>query len=79
MQTFSQACLHALLDLRPHPEVWSVDPRTGTASLIFNFRNEDAGISSCFGITEVSKDIFTVVTGQFDVGTFSASPGSFSV
>jgi hypothetical protein len=61
------------------PEVWSIDPRTGTASLLFNFRNKDAGISSCFGITEVAKDIFTVVTGEFDVGTFSATPGSFSV
>ncbi|KAJ5369351.1 uncharacterized protein N7496_009111 [Penicillium cataractarum] len=61
------------------PEVWSIDPRKGTAWLIFDFRGEDAGISSCFGITEVTKDVFTVVTGGFDVKTFSAVPGSFSV
>lgn len=61
------------------PEVWSVDPHTGTGSLVYNFSGDNATISSCFGITEIDYDVFAVVAGEFDVKTFQATPGSFSI
>lgn len=61
------------------PQVWSVDPQTGAGSLTYDFSEESTKISSCFGITEIEYDVFTVVAGQFDVETFSATPGSFGI
>lgn len=61
------------------PEIWSVDPHTGAGSLAYNFSPDSANISSCFGITEIDYDVFAVVTGEFDVRTFAATPGSFGV
>ncbi|EAW13660.1 uncharacterized protein ACLA_043800 [Aspergillus clavatus NRRL 1] len=61
------------------PEVWSVDPTTNTGSLVYSFATDNPEITACFGITEINNDVFAVVAGTFDLKTFSAEPGSYSV
>ncbi|KAJ6150710.1 hypothetical protein N7470_007304 [Penicillium chermesinum] len=64
--------LFTLLDA---PEVWSVDPKTGNASVAHSFPNA----TSCFGISEIDDDVFAVVVGNFSTKTYAPTAGSFSV
>lgn len=47
--------------------------------LDYDFSQDNGRIFSCIGITEIDPDVFTVVAGDFDMDTFSATPGSFGV
>ncbi|KAI2788105.1 hypothetical protein POX_f08492 [Penicillium oxalicum] len=57
------------------PEVWSLDPATGTAELVHSFPM----VTSCFGISEIEDDVFAVVIGNFSSTTYQPTPGSFVV
>ncbi|KAF7121777.1 hypothetical protein CNMCM5793_009330 [Aspergillus hiratsukae] len=63
------------------PEVWSVDPATGSGSLAYSFaeHEESSDITAAFGITEIERDVFAVVAGNFELETFTAKQGSFGV
>lgn len=61
------------------PEVWSVDPQTGSGSLAYSFASQDSGITAVFGITEIEHDVFAVVAGKFELKTFTAQQASFAV
>ncbi|PLB47690.1 hypothetical protein P170DRAFT_510465 [Aspergillus steynii IBT 23096] len=57
------------------PELWAVDP-TGTrnASLLQTFPN----VRSLLGITEIDRDIYALVAGNFSIQTLS-TPGTYSI
>lgn len=59
------------------PEVYEIDPSSSGVApkLIHNF----AGYTSVFGISEVSSDVFAVVTGNFSLSTFATEAASFGV
>jgi hypothetical protein len=63
-----------LVTLLSIPELYQVDP-TGAqqAQLIYHFPNA-TGLT---GITEVEKDVFVVISGNFSLATFSSTPGSY--
>ncbi|GIK06712.1 hypothetical protein Aspvir_002362 [Aspergillus viridinutans] len=61
------------------PEVWSVDPKTGSGTLAYSFSKQSSGITAVFGITEVEHDVFAVVAGKFALEGFAAEQGSFGV
>lgn len=63
------------------PEVWSVDPQTGSGSLAYSFaeHEESSDTTAVFGITEIEHDVFAVVAGKFELKTFTAQQGSFAV
>ncbi|EAL84970.1 uncharacterized protein AFUA_8G01980 [Aspergillus fumigatus Af293] len=69
------------------PEVWAVDPQTGSGELAYSFAqqssdsdsNSNSDITAVFGITEVEHDVFAVVAGKFALEGFAAEQGSFGV
>ena len=64
-----------LLNLLTSPEMYTLDPETQAARLIYTFPNA----SSVAGIAEVSPDVFAVVVGNFSFATLSGVKGSFSI
>lgn len=63
-----------LVTLLNLPEVWEVEPLSGSAELAYSFPNANA----CVGITEVGHDIFAVNVGSLSAPATGA-PGSWSV
>ncbi|KAF4209090.1 hypothetical protein CNMCM8927_007457 [Aspergillus lentulus] len=61
------------------PEVWSVDPQTGSGALAYSFAQQSSDITAVFGITEIEHDVFAVVAGKFQLQGFAAEQGSFAV
>ncbi|KAF9895310.1 hypothetical protein FE257_000214 [Aspergillus nanangensis] len=61
------------------PEVWSVNLQTGSGTLVHSFAGGSSEITSCFGITKISPNVFTVVAGKFDLSKFAAQKGSFGI
>lgn len=57
------------------PEVWSVNTSSGHASIAHSFSN----VTSCFGISEIDKDVFAVVVGNFSTKTYQPTSGSFAL
>ncbi|KAJ5676021.1 hypothetical protein N7462_008918 [Penicillium macrosclerotiorum] len=57
------------------PELWSINPLTKTASLVYKF----PGATSTVGIAKISFGVFAVGVGTVNLSTFMATPGSFSV
>ncbi|KAL0258216.1 hypothetical protein SLS55_007389 [Diplodia seriata] len=66
-----------LVDLVDRPEIYQIDPNGNgsSPSLVYRF----SGVTSVFGIAEISTDVFTVVTGNFSLSTFAATQDSFGV
>jgi hypothetical protein len=64
-----------LLNRLDVPELWSVDPVTKMGTNLLNF----TGAASLAGITEISPDVFAVVTGSFNTKSFAVKAGSWSV
>ncbi|EOD50385.1 Six-bladed beta-propeller TolB-like protein [Neofusicoccum parvum] len=66
-----------LVDLVDRPEIYEINPSSNESSpkLVHRF----PGITSVFGISEVSTDVFTVVGGNFSLATFSVDAESFGV
>ncbi|KAF2667315.1 hypothetical protein BT63DRAFT_426208 [Microthyrium microscopicum] len=56
-------------------ELWRINPKEGTGQNIFNF----TGTDSSLGITEISQDIFAVISGNVDLSAGSVTPGSFLI
>ncbi|KAM0250381.1 hypothetical protein ACHAQJ_008628 [Trichoderma viride] len=56
------------------PEVWEVNPLSGSAELVYSFPNANVSL----GITEVEDDIFAVNVGNFS-GLGVGVPGSWSI
>ncbi|EHK50803.1 hypothetical protein TRIATDRAFT_186794 [Trichoderma atroviride IMI 206040] len=63
-----------LVTLLNLPEVWEVEPLSGSAELAYSFPNANA----CLGIAEVGHDIFAVNVGSLSAPGVGA-PGSWSV
>ncbi|KAL7895441.1 hypothetical protein HDV63DRAFT_104137 [Trichoderma sp. SZMC 28014] len=63
-----------LVTLATLPEVWEVEPLSGSAELAYSFPDANA----CLGITEVGHDIFAVNVGTLSSATTGA-PGSWSI
>lgn len=57
------------------PELWSYDPATKAGAKVVGFTDA----LSVTGITEVSPDIYAVVTGNFSTRGFSVKAGSWAV
>jgi hypothetical protein len=61
------------------PELWLIDPaKTNTAeagSLFYTFPNA----SSLLGITEIDRDAYAVVAGNFSIPTVTSCPGSYVI
>ncbi len=57
------------------PEVWEVDPATGSGSLLATF---PAPVGSITGITELTPDVFVVGAGQYNLGSGTVA-GSYGV
>ncbi|KAH7012345.1 hypothetical protein B0J12DRAFT_778574 [Macrophomina phaseolina] len=57
------------------PELWSVSPSKGSASLVYSFPNANG----LLGITEICPDVFAVVAGVLSLSTATATPGSFVI
>lgn len=66
-----------LLDLVDRPEVYQIDPNANGSSPSLVYRFSD--VTSVFGISEVSTDVFNVITGNFSLSTFASTEGSYSV
>ncbi|KAK0760491.1 hypothetical protein N5P37_006685 [Trichoderma harzianum] len=56
------------------PEVWEVEPLSGSAKLVYSFPNANVSL----GIAEVGHDVFAVNVGNFS-GTGVGVPGSWSI
>lgn len=57
------------------PELWLVDPATGSAELVYSF----PGVNSVTGITPTGNDDeFAVAVGNVDAATFTPAAGSWS-
>lgn len=67
-----------LVTLLDRPELYSVNPTKKSANLITNLKDE-ANAIGLLGITEMTKDVFVVVAGNFSIATVQQDPGSFSV
>jgi hypothetical protein len=63
-----------LVSLLHVPEVWEIEPLSGSAELAYSFPNANTSV----GITEVGHDIFAVNVGNLSTATTGA-PGSWSV
>lgn len=63
-----------LVTLLNLPEVWEVEPLSGSAELAYSFPNANA----CLGVTEVGHDIFALNVGNLSAPATGA-PGSWSV
>ena len=70
---------HLLVTRIGVPQIWSVEPTSRTASLVYDFGHDKTTITGCFGIVEVEPDIFVVVAGGIDVKSFSFKHGSFAL
>lgn len=57
------------------PELWSIDPNSHTASLVYTFPN----VTSTVGITAIGDDVYAVGTGIIDLSTTVATTGSFVI
>lgn len=57
------------------PELWSIDPKQKTASLVHSFSN----VSSLCGISEIREDVFAIAGITFDAATGTLSPGSGTI
>ncbi|GIJ91412.1 hypothetical protein Asppvi_010377 [Aspergillus pseudoviridinutans] len=61
------------------PELWLINPsNTNTAeagSLFYTFPNA----TSLLGITEIDRDVYAVVAGNFSISTVTSTPGSFVI
>ncbi|GIC93483.1 uncharacterized protein Aud_009971 [Aspergillus udagawae] len=61
------------------PELWLIDPaNTNTAeagSLFYTFPNA----TSLLGITEIDRDVYAVVVGNFSISTVTSTPGSYAI
>ncbi|KAL1888873.1 hypothetical protein Sste5346_009257 [Sporothrix stenoceras] len=57
------------------PELWSYDPATKAGAKVAGFTDA----LSLTGITEVSPDVYAVVTGNFSTRGFSVKAGSWAV
>jgi len=66
---------NVLLNRLDVPELWSIDPVTKVGTKLLTF----TGAASLAGITEISPDIFAVVTGNFNTKSFAVKAGSWSV
>lgn len=67
-----------LVNLVDRPETYQINPAASNGSapaLVHSF----PGYTSVFGISEVSTDVFTVVTGNFSLSTFAVTDKSFGV
>lgn len=64
-----------LANLLSAPEIYQVDPTTGAASLAARI----PGATGLLGITEIEKDVFYVVAGNYSVATLTPKAGTFSV
>ncbi|KAH0521745.1 hypothetical protein TsFJ059_005685 [Trichoderma semiorbis] len=56
------------------PEVWEVEPLSGSAKLVYSFPNANVSL----GIAEVGHDVFAVNVGNFS-GAGVGVPGSWSI
>lgn len=63
-----------LVTLLNLPEVWEVEPLSGSAELVYSFPNANVSL----GIAEVEHDIFAVNVGNFS-GPGVGVPGSWSI
>ncbi|CAK7218182.1 hypothetical protein SBRCBS47491_003422 [Sporothrix bragantina] len=57
------------------PELWSYDPLTKSGAKLVDFTDA----LSLTGITEVSPDVYAVVTGNFSTRGFSVKAGSWAI
>ncbi|EKG15095.1 Six-bladed beta-propeller TolB-like protein [Macrophomina phaseolina MS6] len=66
-----------LFNLVNSPETYQINPLSNGSepTLVHSF----PGYTSVFGISEVSTDVFTVVTGNFSLSTFASTDESFGV
>ena len=55
-------------------QLYSINPRSNSASLVNTFPNCDAAT----GITEIAKDVFVVLTATVKLQPFSVIPGSYA-
>ncbi|KAH8881793.1 hypothetical protein GQ53DRAFT_832095 [Thozetella sp. PMI_491] len=65
-----------LLPYTSSPELWSLNPLTGEATLLVNFTGP---FTSLTGITEVQPDFYAVLSGNFTLNTAELSTGSWGV
>lgn len=63
-----------LVTLMSLPEVWEVEPLSGSAELVYSFPNATVSL----GITEVGHDIFAVNVGSLSTSV-TGLPGSWSI
>ncbi|KAL7928209.1 hypothetical protein V8C35DRAFT_333397 [Trichoderma chlorosporum] len=63
-----------LVTLLNVPEVWEVEPLSGSAELVYSFPNANASL----GIAEVEHDVFAVNVGSLS-GPGTGVPGSWSI
>lgn len=64
-----------LANLLSAPEVYQVDPKTGTASLAAKI----PAATGLLGIAEIEKGVYYVVAGNYSLATLTAKAGTFSV
>lgn len=63
-----------LVTLIFEPELWQIDPQTGTGDLVHKFTD----ITSVFGIAEASPDVFAVAVGNWSY-TDQVQAGTWSI
>lgn len=66
---------YLLLNRLDTPELWTVDLSTKQVSKVLSF----TGALGLTGITEISPDVFAVVTGDFNATSFDLGSGSYAV
>jgi hypothetical protein len=66
---------HILLNRLDVPELWDIDPVAKTETKLLTF----TGAQSLAGITELTPDVFAVVTGSFNTKSFAVKAGSWGV
>ncbi|KAK3375780.1 hypothetical protein B0T24DRAFT_485853, partial [Lasiosphaeria ovina] len=67
------------------PELWSLDPTSGRATLLANFTSAEslprgvAPFAGFTGLAEVAPDLFAVLSGNFSTTAFTLGNGSWGV
>ncbi|KZV92135.1 hypothetical protein EXIGLDRAFT_718727 [Exidia glandulosa HHB12029] len=64
-----------LLTTLTGPELWSVDPYTGSTSIVATFPNA----TSTVGLAQYSLDIWAVAVGKINMSAFEGIPGTFGI
>jgi hypothetical protein len=66
---------HFLITRLDVPEVWSLDPYTASASLVYTFPNATV----LLGIAEYEPNVYGIAVGNFSLDPIGGVPGSWSV